>query len=61
VDNFDEIPPICKITVEIQCPEQPRSVKLQPEGRELPYTWENGVLTVPVEYLEIYDIIEIIR
>ena len=59
-DSFDEIPPVYHITVEIACDKPPRAVRLQPSDIALDAAWENGVLRVQVERVDIYEIIEIL-
>ena len=60
-ENFDEIPPIGRLTVEVQCPQEPKAVRIQPDGREAAWYWINGKLKVELDGVELYDIIEILR
>lgn len=56
---FDEIPPLGPLTVAIRCPEQPRSITLQPEGKKLPLRWTDGLAAVTVDRLEVHAILEV--
>ncbi len=56
---YEELPPVTHIKVDIHMASKPGSVKLQPGNRKLPYRYRNGILSVAVDRLEVYEIIEI--
>ncbi len=55
------IPPVLDVTLSVACPQKPRALVLQPEGRNLPFTYENGCVKVFVDRVALYDIIEICK
>ena len=57
----DFLPPVLDVTLTVRCDKAPRSLILRPEGRELPFAWEDGTLTVKVDRVDLYDIIEIVE
>ena len=57
--NFDEIPPVGPIAVEWRVDREPVSLCLLPEGKKLPFRYENGVLKTTVDRIEIHSAIEI--
>ena len=59
VKTFDEILPIYHVTATYKTEKQPKSVRLLPENIPLAYSYENGVLSVSVEKVEIHSAIEI--
>lgn len=56
----DTIPPVLDISLSIALPHAPKSLVLQPEGRALPFTYENGRAQVTVERIDIHGIIEVV-
>jgi hypothetical protein len=57
----DFLPPILDVTLTVSCQKAPRALILRPEDRELPFTYENGTLTVKLDRVDLYDIIEIVE
>ena len=57
----DLIPPVLDITLSIALPKVPRRLLLQPEGRELPFTYEDGRCHVCIDRVEIHSILEILE
>lgn len=55
VMTYDEIPCVTDITLRVKC-EQPMNVYREPDHISVPFTYENGMLEVKIEKLEIYDI-----
>lgn len=51
------IPPTGPLTVAIRLPQKPRSITLQPEGKPLEATWQDGVAAVALPQLELYSIL----
>ena len=61
VFTYGEVPPLGPITVQIRQDENPSSVKLQPEGKSLDHSFNQGILTVTVPRLDVHSIIEVSR
>ena len=57
----DYIPPVLDIQLSIALPKKPQKLMLQPEGKELPFTYENGRAEVFIDRLEIHSILEIVE
>jgi hypothetical protein len=51
---FDEIPPVGPLTVSLRLARAPAAVVMQPEGRRLEVTWQDGRAQVTVPRLEIH-------
>lgn len=60
VKTFDEIPPLCDITIECKMDKEPTSVRILPENVELPFEYTNGKIKLALKKLEIHSTIEII-
>ena len=56
----DFLPPALDITLTIRTDKKPEALLLQPAGRALDFTWENGIATVTVDRVDIHDIVEVI-
>lgn len=54
---YDEIPPVGFLKISVQMATPPAAVVLQPEGRMLPYTCEDGKVEIMLERLDIHNII----
>lgn len=59
VRGYSEIPPIGPIEARIRLDKEPESVLIQPGNRPADMQWQDGVLTVRVDRLALYDIVEI--
>ena len=57
----DYIPPVLDIKLSIALPKKPQKLMLQPEGKELPFTYENGRAEISIDRLEIHSILEIVE
>ena len=57
--GFSEIPPIGPVEVQVRLEKEPESVRIQPGNRPAECSWQEGLLTVRVERLALYDIVEI--
>lgn len=57
--NFDEIPPIYDISVEIDYPNQPKNVMSEPEHTELMYTYDKGKIKLKLDKLHIHKVITV--
>jgi len=53
------IPPVGPLTVALRLSQKPKSVTLQPEGKSLEVTWNNGRATITVPHVELYSILVI--
>lgn len=58
--SFDVIPPIYDINVNYPLETAPKKVVLRPQGAELPFVYENGILSFKLDKLEIYTICELV-
>jgi hypothetical protein len=56
---YDQVPPLTDLTVSIKTPAKPAKIVMQPEGKELKFTWSAGKSTVLIPKLEIHSILEI--
>lgn len=54
---LETVDPVGPLTVSIRLPERPRAIVSQPEGRELPFTYEAGIARVRVPSVKVYDIL----
>lgn len=59
INTFDEIPPVGPLTVRIKTPKRPSSVRLEPGGEELEWTYENGEVTAAIDRLEIHAVVAV--
>ncbi len=57
--GYDEIPPLHNLNISVAADSRPGYVKLQPEGRDLEYTYEKGKISFTLPVLEVHSIIEI--
>jgi hypothetical protein len=57
--GYDEVPPLKDIYVSIKTDKKPSRVILQPEGKELKLSYDNGRFQVLVPELKIHSIIEL--
>ena len=55
---YDYVPSVFDITVKVKC-DKPKKVFLEPAHTEMEYIYENGILEVKIEKLEMYDILTI--
>ncbi len=53
------IPPVLDITLEVRTEHEPKALILQPEGRALPFVYENGCARVIIPRVDIHEILEI--
>ena len=59
VKTFDEILPLCDLSVSYRTDRRPKAVTLMPGGEALPFTYENGVLRTKVARVDVHAAIEI--
>lgn len=58
---YDQVPALTDLTVRIKIPAKPTRIVLQPEGKDLEFTFTNGRSTVLIPKLEIHSILEVIE
>ncbi len=58
--GYDEVPSLEDIEVMINTGSKPKKIILQPEGRDLNVTYQNGVSGVVIPHLAIHSILEVI-
>ena len=56
---YDDIAPAENIEVKLEPGKRPGSVTLQPAGTNIPFTYKNGITTVQLPSVKLYDILEI--
>ncbi|MBQ8344723.1 MAG: hypothetical protein IJY42_00455 [Clostridia bacterium] len=56
----DYIPPALDIELSIALPEKPDQLILQPEGRSLPFVYQNGRAYVSIDRVNIHSIVEVV-
>ena len=59
--KIPSIDPVGPLEVSIRCPEKPRKILLQPEGKACRFRYRNGKATLTLDRLDIYEILEVIR
>ena len=57
----DFIPPVVDVRLAIALPKAPKKLLLQPEGRELAFTYENGRAYVEIDRVNIHEIVEVVE
>jgi len=56
----DQIPPALDIRLSVSCEKKPSALLLQPEGKPLAFTWQDGRVFFHVDRLDIHAVIEFI-
>ena len=56
----DYIPPVLDVRLALTTKTEPAKLILQPEGRELPFSYRNGVARVSVDRVDVHNIIEVV-
>ena len=54
VRSYGQVPPLTDLTVKIKLPNEPRSVTVAPEAHTAKWSWDNGVLTVELDRLDMH-------
>ena len=57
--GYDQVPALHDLTVSISTQKKPAKIILQPEGKEMDFSYSNGISTLVVPKLEIHSILEI--
>jgi hypothetical protein len=57
--GYDQVPALHDLTVSISTQKKPAKIILQPEGKEMDFSYSNGISTLMVQKLEIHSILEI--
>ena len=55
----DFLPPVLDIALTIRCDKKPEALVLQPAGKTLDFTWEDGIASVTVDRVDIHEIVEV--
>jgi hypothetical protein len=58
---YDQVPALTDLTVTIKTEEKPSKIILQPEGKQMQFSWSNRSSTVLIPKLDIYSILEIVE
>lgn len=56
---YDEIVPICDLTLKIKCDKKPAKITLQPSSKVLDFDYADGTVSVTVDKLHIYEILQV--
>ena len=56
---LEDFPVVSNLKVTVNIPEQVKEVVTAPDGENIPFTWENGVLTFTVDNLRLHKLIVI--
>jgi len=51
------VTPLPALDVTIRAAQKPKKITLQPQGKNLPFTYRDGKAQVKVDPIEIYDIL----
>lgn len=54
VRSYGQVPPLTDLTVKIKLPNEPRSVTVAPEAHTPKWSWDNGVLTLELDRLDMH-------
>lgn len=57
--GYDQVPPLTNLQVSLKTSGKPVRITLQPEGKDLPFTYDKGISRLSVPLLEIHSILEI--
>jgi hypothetical protein len=57
VHVFDEIPPVGPLIITIRSQERPQKITQHPTGADVPFTWDEGVVTLSLPRLEVHDVL----
>jgi len=58
---YDQVPSLTDLTVTVKSATKPTKIILQPEGKEMQFTWSDGKSSVMIPKLEIHSILEIVE
>lgn len=56
---YDEIVPICDLTLKIKCDKKPAKITLQPSSKVLDFDYADSTVSVTVDKLHIYEILQV--
>lgn len=59
VATYDEVTPLHDLELNVRLFVRPKTVRLQPGNRSLPFQYQNGNVTIKIPVLDIYRIVEI--
>ena len=55
----DFVPPVTDVRLRIRTAAKPRALRLQPDGRDLPFEWRDGIATVEIPKVEMHAVVEV--
>ena len=58
---IEKIDPVKNLEISIRCPEKPARIIRQPYGKAIPFRYKDGIASLKLDSLEIYDILEVIQ
>jgi len=58
---IEKIDPVRNLEISIRCPEKPARIIRQPYGKAIPFRYKDGIASLKLDSLEIYDILEVIQ
>ena len=59
VCGFDNIPALRDVELEIDFAQKPEFVRLEPNGKDLSFTWNNGVVAVQIDRIDVHSVVTI--
>ena len=57
--KYDEVTAVGPVTVKIRLAKKPATIVLQPQHTKLPFTYANGIATVTVQKIPVYEILQV--
>lgn len=60
-EYYGELAPAKNVRLNIKSPVRPSRLVLQPENRELNFTYSNGTIDITIDNLDVYSIIQIVN
>ncbi len=61
VEIIEDLPTVCDTTVSVKCAEEPASVRLVPDMKEIPFTYTDGKVTFEIDRFVCHQMIEILK
>ena len=53
IEIIEDIIPLCDVKASVKLDKEPKRVYIAPEGRDIPYTYENGRVSYTVDKLDL--------
>jgi hypothetical protein len=57
--TYDEVAPVKNVQLEVRSDKSPKSVKLQPGNKNVPFSYNKGLISFTIPSISIYTIVEI--